>query len=267
MNTFWLSWAIFTFFSAPIRFVDENEIRSLHASKPVVAHGAIIRGDTNQRQLALVFTGDEFGEGGLFIAKTLSQKRVKASFFLTGNFYRNPAFRSVIRKLKKAGHYLGSHSDKHLLYCDWQKRDSLLVNRQEFTTDLSNAYRELQQWKIAKSQAPYFLPPYEWYNDTIASWTQQMGLQLINFTPGTRSNADYTYPEMGSRYVSSERILKSILDYAHQQPAGLNGFILLVHIGTDPRRKDKFYHYLPQLIDQLQKENYNLVPIPELLKP
>ena len=38
-------------------------------------------------------------------------------------------------------------------------------------------------------------------------------LQLVNFSPGTRSNADYTYPEMGNKYVSSDAIMKSILQY------------------------------------------------------
>ncbi|MDJ1497165.1 polysaccharide deacetylase family protein [Cytophagaceae bacterium DM2B3-1] len=227
--------------------------------------GAIVRGDTTVQKLALVFTGDEFGDGGEFVATTLKQKKIKASFFLTGNFYRNPVFHSVIKKLKSDGHYLGSHSDKHLLYCDWQKRDSLLVTKKEFTTDLANSYNELKRWNISSADAPYFLPPYEWYNDSIAVWTQQAGLQLVNFTSGTRSNADYTYPEMADRYVSSERIYQSILTYEQKHDSGLNGFMLLLHLGTDPRRTDKFYRYLPQLIDELQNRNYRLVTVPDLL--
>ena len=54
--------------------------------------GAIIRGDTTIKDLALVFTGDEFGDGADFISAVLSEKKIKASFFLTGNFYRNPDF-------------------------------------------------------------------------------------------------------------------------------------------------------------------------------
>ena len=97
------------------------------------------------------------------------------------------------------------------MYCDWDKRDSLLVTHQQFKEDLQNAYKELKQWGIDKKDAHYFLPPYEWYNDSIAAWTWQMGLQLVNFSPGTRSNADYTYPEMGNKYVSSDAIMNSIL--------------------------------------------------------
>lgn len=171
----------------------------------------------------------------------------------------------MIRQLISDGHYLGSHSDKHLLYCDWTNRDSLLVSRQEFDTDLKDSYNELNRFGIKKSDAYYFLPPYEWYNDSIVEWTSQQHLQLINYTPGTRSTADYTYPGMGNRYAASKDIFNSIFEYEKKSPAGLNGFILLMHIGTDTRRTDKFYHLLPDLIDGLQKKGYELVRIDKLL--
>ena len=37
----------------------------------------------------MVFTGHEFAEGGNFIANTLQQQKIKASFFFTGDFYNN----------------------------------------------------------------------------------------------------------------------------------------------------------------------------------
>ena len=171
----------------------------------------------------------------------------------------------IIKKLKNNGNYLGSHSDKHLLYCDWENRDSLLVTHKQFTEDLQNAYHELNEWGIDKNEAHYFLPPYEWYNDSIAAWTKEMGLQLVNFSPGTRSNADYTYPEMGNKYVGSDFIMKSILEYEQVSTSGLNGFILLLHFGTDPRRTDKFYFKLPHLIRELKNRGYEFVRIDEML--
>jgi peptidoglycan/xylan/chitin deacetylase (PgdA/CDA1 family) len=213
----------------------------------------------------LVSTGDGFADGGKYIAKVLKEENIHGSFFLTGNFYRNKKFKKIIKDLKRNGNYLGSHSDKHLLYCDWKKRDSLLVTKQEFTEDLQNAYKELNKWNIEKNEAHYFLPPYEWYNDSIAKWTNEMGLQLVNFTPGTRSNADYTYPEMGNKYVSSDSVFNSIIHYEMRSSNGLNGFILLVHLGTDPRRTDKFYKRLPELINELKERGYQFVRIDELL--
>lgn len=228
-------------------------------------HGAIIRGDSTKKSISLVFTGHEFGEGGKVITKTLEAEKIKASFFFTGKFYSNLRFRSLISGLQKEGHYMGAHSDWHLLYCDWGKRDSLLVTRDQFRKDLSSNYARMGWYKIPEEKAKYFLPPYEWYNDSIAAWTKEMGLQLINFTPGTRSNADYTTPA-DKNYRSSEEIYNSIINYEQTNPAGLNGFILLLHIGTDPKRTDKFYHRLPELISYLKLKGYHFQTVDQLLK-
>lgn len=228
------------------------------------SHGAIIRGDSTQKKIALVFTGDEFADGAASIQQTLKKENVKASFFFTGRFYRNPEFQKSVLQLKKDGHYLGPHSDQHLLYCDWAKRDSLLVTKEQFQTDLSNNYKEIEKLGIKKENARYFLPPYEWYNDAVAGWTEQMGLQLINFTAGTRSNADYTFPEL-KNYQSSEAIYQSIINFEEKKSSGLNGFILLLHIGTDPRRTDKFYQRIPELLRYLKGKGYQFQTVNQLL--
>ncbi|MDH3652200.1 MAG: polysaccharide deacetylase family protein, partial [Saprospiraceae bacterium] len=230
--------------------------------KAVIRHGALERADTSKKHIYLTFTGGDFNDGSSLVERTLRKKKIKAHFFFTGDFYRSPDNYRIIRKLKKYGHYLGPHSDKHLLYVDWNNRDSLLVTKEEFTIDLLNNYQAMEYFQITKSDAPLFLPPYEWYNQQISEWTTELGLILINFTPGTGSNADYTTPDMGERYVSSSRIYQNILNYESQSPSGLNGFILLLHIGTHPDRTDKFYARLAQLIDALQIQGYRFSLLP-----
>jgi endoglucanase len=167
--------------------------------------------------------------------------------------------------LKKDGHYLGPHSDKHLLYCDWTRRDSLLVTKKQFTGDLLENYRKMNAFGIRKTEARYFLPPYEWYNDSIAQWTKELSLQLLNFSPGTLSTADYTSPDM-KNYRSSAAIYESIINFEKKNPAGLNGFILLIHIGTDMKRTDKFYKKLPALLKELKAGGYRFERVDMLLK-
>lgn len=212
-----------------------------------------------------MFTGDEFGDGGADILKTLTAEKIKSSFFLTGRFYSTLEFEPLIKQLKAEGHYMGAHSDQHLLYCDWVKRDSLLVTHQQFSKDLNNNYRRMQEYGVQKEDAPYFLPPYEWYNSTIVNWTAREGLQLINFSPGTRSTADYTWPEIGKSYRPSDEIYQSIIEREEKDANGLNGFILLIHIGTDPRRTDKFYLKLPGLLKDLKNRGYTFERIDEML--
>src|SRR5690349_8215293 len=56
------------------------------------SYGGIIRGDSTKKEIALVFTGDEFGDGLSSIAETLQKQNIKGSFFFTGRFYRNKSF-------------------------------------------------------------------------------------------------------------------------------------------------------------------------------
>ena len=131
-----------------------------------------------------------------------------------------------------------------------------MVSKELFQQDLLDNYKAMESFGIKQADALFFMPPYEWYNQEISDWTEEMGIQLINFSPGTRSNADYTTPDLGKRYVDSERIFRSILEYEAKTSQGLNGFILLLHIGTHPDRTDKFYYKLPLLIDELKHRGY-----------
>ena len=214
----------------------------------------------------MVFTGHEFAEGGNFIANTLLQEKIKASFFFTGQFYHNSNFKSIIKKLHETGNYLGPHSYDHLLYCDWSKRDSLLVTKNQFTIDLSKNFMAMESVGInfANNKQMLFLPPYEWYNDSITKWTKEMRLQLINYTPGTLSHADYTTLK-DKNYRSSDVIYNSIINYERSKPAGLNGFVLLMHIGAGPGRTDKFYTRLPDLIKYLKQKGYHFQTVDQLL--
>ena len=256
----YLSWIYFT---APVWvFLPIPAIAQ--AQKVAYSHGGIIRGGLQQPKIALVFTGHEYAEGGEVILDALQRRSAKASFFFTGDFYRKPLHQALIKAIKDQGHYLGAHSDRHLLYCDWNNRDSLLVTKALFREDLKANYRKMKRFGIGEDEAIYYLPPYEWYNDSISRWTREMGLHLVNFTPGTRSNADYTTPDMPN-YLDSESIFRQILAYEAQDPNGLNGFILLLHIGVGPKRPDEFSNRLPELLEILEGRGYEFVGIDELL--
>ena len=228
------------------------------------SHGGLIRLDTTQQVIYLAFTGGDYNDGAQKVLKTLRRKNVSAHFFFTGDYYRNPENRQHIKKLKRGKHYLGAHSDKHLLYASWENRDSLLIDKPSFREDLLANYRIMADFGIKKEDAEFFMPPYEWYNQEISRWTNEMDLVLINFSPGTRSNADYTTPDMGKRYLSSQSIFDSILKYEEESSNGLNGFILLLHIGTHPNRTDKMYDRLAELIEALRSKGYSFSLLSEL---
>jgi peptidoglycan/xylan/chitin deacetylase (PgdA/CDA1 family) len=225
--------------------------------------GAVVRGPRAERRLALVFTGHEFAEGGETILDELSTHRAQATFFLTGDFLDNPRFRPLVRRIVAEGHGLGPHSDKHLLYCEWTAARRTLVSKERFRTDLLANLEKIE--RLGAGRPRFFLPPYEHYNEDIARWSAELGLRLVNFTPGTRSNADYT-EDQARDFVPSRAIFDSILRHEREDPHGLNGFLLLLHVGAGPGRTDKFHARFGALLDELAGKGYRFVRLEGLLK-
>ena len=230
----------------------------------IISRGAIIRMDTARKQIFLCFTAHDRSDGFKSILKTLKAHNIKASFFLTGDFCRDHENKAIIHSLKADGHYIGPHSDKHVLYCSWEKRDSLLIDGKSFTKDLDNNYTELARLGISRNDSRIFLPAYEWYNDSISSWTHRSGSIIVNMSPGTITSQDWTYPELGKTYYSSRQLMDNLFTYEKQK--GMNGYILLIHPGTDPRRKDKFYLHLDSILNYLESKKYTFHTFSEINK-
>jgi endoglucanase len=241
----------------------QSEKGNIHQNANIILNrGAIVRMDTTKREVYLCFTAHDFADGFDTITRTLNRHKIKASFFLTGDFCNNPVNNKIMSGLKTDGHYIGPHSDKHLLYCSWEKRDSLLITKKEFLSDLKANYKALGKWGITEKEASVFLPPYEWYNDTISAWTDNAGIKLVNISSGTITNQDWTFPDKGKPYFSSDSLMKNFISY--EKRAGMNGYILLIHPGSDPRRKDKFYLHLDSILSYLENNNYSFHTFSEI---
>lgn len=226
--------------------------------------GAVTRGRRDREELALVFTGGDFAEGFATVLDTLADQGVPGSFFFTGDFLRNAENEASIRRLITENHYIGPHSDAHLLYCPWDNREKTLVTREEFVADLEKNVDEIIRFGVPRDSITWWIPPYEWYNARIASWAENAGYPLFNFTPGTLSHTDYTEDDAGN-YRSCEKIYSSIFEYEAKDPDGLNGFLLLTHVGAGAKRTDKFFNYLGQLISDLKERGYGFQRVDELL--
>ena len=51
--------------------------------------------------------------------------------------------------------------------------------------------------------------------------------------------------------------MNDIKNFEKIDPNGLNGCIMLIHLGTAPERTDKFYNRLDDLISFLKKNGYS----------
>lgn len=70
----------------------------------------------------------------------------------------------LVKDIAKNGHSVGAHSDKHLLYCDWTKRDSLLLSENHIKEDILHSLQSLKKLEIRQK---YFMPLFERYNKKV----------------------------------------------------------------------------------------------------
>ena len=215
-------------------------------------YGAVVR-MSNDKTIHLVFSADSAFEGAPMALDAMKIRNVKGSFFFTGRFLRMTENDSIINRIIADGHYVGGHSDAHLQYADWDKARTNLVADDSLINDLHLNYDELNRWNITPQSAPYYLPPYEWYNSQNVAAINGTGLVTVNFTPGLWTSDDYTTPDM-ENYRSSQELLDLLYDF--EQKHTLNGAIMLIHLGTHPLRTDKFYRHLPAIIDSLSTKGY-----------
>ena len=248
-----------------VALVDLSAVE-LSSSGFQLSEGGIIRGATDQKKIAIAFTGHSFAEGGATILNELARQKGKASFFFTGDFLADTNFTPLVRRIVKEGHFIGPHSDKHVLYCPWDGPKTNLITRDGFRADLTANLEKLEHFGVRRADVRYFLPPFEYYNRAIVEWSAELGLTLINFTPGTRANADYM-GDADKNFISSQKIFDSILKREREDERGLNGFILLLHIGSGPERTDKFPARFGELLDVLAAKGYSFVRVDELLAP
>ncbi len=224
--------------------------------------GAIRRASPQAKKLAILFTADEHVDGAESVIATLAEHKISAAFFLTGKSLDASKMRDWVRQAVEAGHYVGPHSDGHLLYAPWEDRKKSLVSRERFQADLFRNLAELGEIGANRSEPIYFVPPYEWHNADHSAWAKELGCQMINFTSGTGSNRDFA-PEDHQAFVPTEKLIQDVLDYEQKSDSGLNGHLLLLHLGTN--RKDKVYAKLGELIEELVAREYSIVRVDKLL--
>ena len=219
------------------------------------SQGAAIRIDPDSKKIYLCFTADVNFNGAPAIIRTLDKHGIKGNFFLTGNCLRTEANRESIEKLVKGGHYVGGHSDNHVLYADWGADRKTLMSADSIITDLRRNYAELAKFGVQPVDAPYFLPGYEHYNTFSVNILEAMGVQVVNYTPGTGTAADYTIPSM-----KNYRDVRTLIDnlYGFEKKEGLGGALVLIHPGILDERPEgeRLYNHLDEIIRTLKKKGY-----------
>ena len=238
----------------------ENEALKHAPNGLLIQSGAIVRGDSAQKKIALVFLGNQPGNGAKAITQILSKEKLHASFFLSTGYIKHNA--GQVKQMKAGGNYISVNGSS--VGCFEPGCDSS-ISRDALINALQENYEALKPFGITTKNAPIFLPYTVKYNgDDLTAWANDLNLKLINYTPGTLSTSDNSLPGTAN-YVGSDSIFQNVMARARQMPYGINGYFLVFHTDADPRRTDKFYMLLPLLLQELKNEGYKFVRADELL--
>ena len=223
--------------------------------------GTIIRVNPDKKVIYLCFTADQRFNGAETILKTLKKQKVKGNFFLTGNCMRYSPNHAVIERIVKEGHYVGGHSDGHVLYCDWGAQRPSLMSADSIIADVRANYAELARIGVRREDARWFLPPYEHYNAFSVDVLEGLGLNVVNYTPGIGTPADYTTPDM-KNYRDAKTLIDGLWKFEKEE--GLGGALLLIHPGIEESRpqEERLYNRLDEIIRYLKKKGYSFDRLP-----
>lgn len=181
-----------------------------------------------------MFTVDWGEEHLSAILDTLREYQVKATFFPTGQWAsRHP---NLLKRIADEGHEIGNHGYSH------PHPDKLSVEENKNKRDIKEGEKIIS--KITGVRPRLYSPPYGECNPKVLTAAQELGYKLIMWTinPG-----DYLPGTRG------EDILNTVL--SKKEP----GALVLLH-PVAPTAK-----ILPTLIQELQKNGYNPIPVSELL--
>ncbi|MGW7307286.1 polysaccharide deacetylase family protein [Streptomyces sp. NPDC054835] len=184
--------------------------------------------------IALTFDAGP-GKDTPHLLDVLKEKKVHATFFLLGKKHVE-RYPQVVKRISDEGHEVANHTWSHEILTD--------LDASEVREELSRTQDAIA--KITGRKPTLMRPPQGRTDDTVAEVSRELGLAQILWSITAK---DYSTTD-------SALIRKRVLEQAHR-----DGIILLhdIYDGTVPA--------VPGIIDELKRQGYTFVTVPELLAP
>jgi peptidoglycan/xylan/chitin deacetylase (PgdA/CDA1 family) len=214
-------------------------------------HGSRIR----RREVSLVFDAIGSADGLTWILNTLSVYKVRATFFVNGEFIRR--YPDAVREIAESGHEVGS------LFSTW-------FNMTDSRFDVD---RDFVKGGLARNEDDYFSAtgrelsllwhaPYYIVNSEIIAAGAEMnyayvGRDLDTYDWVTSSESN----QARGTYLPAADLVERII--AEKKP----GSIIPLQVGVgDGRRDDYLFQRLDLVINELTRRGYAIVPVSTLIE-
>jgi len=230
------------------------------------------RGSAERQQVALTFDGGSTDNAATQILGILKENNLTVTVFLTGGFVQK--FPEITKRLVQEGHEIGNHTwnHPHLTSFAADKRNLTLPTvTREFLQDQLTRTAQIFAEVTGEKMAPYWRAPYGEHNAEIRQWAAELGYRHVGWTKGrnwqeSMDTMDWVADTTSKAYHPAEEILAHLLKMAEEAAPGLNGGIILTHLGSHRQDGDHFYTVLPRLISGLRGKNFTLVKISGLVE-
>lgn len=220
--------------------IDNDNKPSDFDKTEAVPAAKIIRNSTNQelKQVAITFDDGPDGHFTPQILDILGKYDVKATFFILGSAADEN--RDVLKRIDEEGHVVASHG--------WGHKNFTKISKSNALDELKKT-NDLIKEVTGKSNALFRLP-YGAFNNTVLKTVADQGFHNIYWSIDPR---DWSGDP-------PEKILNNIKQ--NIEP----GAIILLHSSGSKKSIPNTVKTLPNIIEFLQEQGYDIVTIPELLE-
>ncbi|HEX9373641.1 MAG TPA: polysaccharide deacetylase family protein, partial [Roseiflexaceae bacterium] len=206
------------------------------ASAPILVRA----GRTEQPWVALTLDAGASADPVPGILKTLRERNVKITFFLTGKWIKeNP---ELTRQIVADGHEIANHTFTHP---DMRNLDDTAIRK-----ELADTEALLEQTAGATSR-PFFRPPYGAYDERVLRLVEREGYLPIYWTLDSLDSIGET--------KTPEFLLDRVT--AQLPPEKLRGAIILAHCGSQPTADA-----LPKILDRFAEIGFEVRRLSDVLQ-
>ncbi|QGH36540.1 polysaccharide deacetylase family protein [Gracilibacillus salitolerans] len=205
--------------------------------KKPIQHEKVYMGDSSEKRIALTFDDGPEDTYTPEILEVLKEKNVKATFFVLGE--RVNEYPEILAQIHEEGHVIGNHT--------WDHPHLPELEEEQFIDNLQSANEEIEE--IIGIKPELFRPPFGELEDHQLEWLQNQGYQTIMWSADTKDWSE----------ISAEEIVNTVMEEANP------GVIVLQH-NYHASGPFETVEALPEMIDELRAEGYELVTVPEILQ-
>ena len=189
---------------------------------------------TEEKKVALSFDAAWGNDQTQKLLDILDKYNVKTTFFLVGEWVRN--FPDDVKSISDHGHDIGNHSNTHPYMTK--------LGGDDMKSEIELCNNEVKA--ITGKSPTLFRPPYGDYNNSVVDTVNGLGMYCIQWSIDSLDWQDPSPAEI------TDKIKNNLAP----------GAIVLMHNGAKNTPEA-----LPQVIEYIQSQGYEIVPISQLLPP